>query len=68
MRLRLAFGFADTSAAMRVASAHGVEVHEQTFGAAGSVLVLDVPRSAAAALAERFVEATAGRGTAEIGA
>jgi uncharacterized YigZ family protein len=64
--VRLRFGFTDTSAAMRAAGAPGAVVREQTFGADGSVLVLDVPRSAAAALAARFVEATAGRGHAEV--
>ncbi|HEX8385469.1 MAG TPA: YigZ family protein [Rubricoccaceae bacterium] len=64
--VRLQFGFADTSAAMRVAAAPGAVVREQTFGADGTVLVLDVPRSAAPGLAERFVEATAGRGRAEV--
>ena len=65
--VRLAFGFADTAAAMRVAAGAGVVVREQTFSASGSVLVLDVPRSAAEALAARFVEATAGRGVADLG-
>ena len=58
----LRFGFADTAAAMRLASEPGVVVREQTFDADGSRLVLGVPRSAATALAERFTEATAGRG------
>ncbi len=64
--VRLSFGFADTAAAMRLASGAGVEIREQTFGPDGTVLVLDVPRSSASALAERFVEATAGRGVADV--
>ena len=63
--LRLQFAFADTSAAMRVAARPGVIVREQTFTAAGSALVIDVPRSTAAAVAAAFVEATAGRGIVE---
>ena len=63
--LRLRFGFGDTSAAMRIAAAPGVTVREQTFSADGSVLVLDVPASTAAAVAEQFTEMTAGRGTTE---
>ncbi len=63
--LSLRFGFGDTAAAMRLASEPGVEVREQTFDAAGSRLVLGVPTSAAAAMAERFVEATAGRGVVD---
>lgn len=66
--VRLRFGFADTSAAMRLAGMPGAVVREQTFGAEGTVLVLDVPRSAAAGLAARFVEATAGRGRADVDA
>jgi putative IMPACT (imprinted ancient) family translation regulator len=64
--IRLAFGFADTAAAMRVASGAEVVVREQTYGADGTVLMLDVPRSAAEGLMARFVEATAGRGIAEV--
>ncbi len=63
--LGLRFGFADTAAAMRLASEPGVEVREQTFDASGSRLVLGVPKSAAAAMAERFIEATAGRGVVD---
>ena len=63
--LRLRFGFADTSAAMRVAARPGVVVRGQTFTAAGSILVIDVPRSTASAVAAQFTEATAGRGTVE---
>ncbi len=61
----LQFGFADTAAAMRLASEPGVEVRDQTFDAEGSRLVLGVPKSAAAAMAERFIEATAGRGVVD---
>ena len=63
--VRLRFGFADTSAAMRLAAAPGVDVREQTFSADGCLLVLDVPLAGAAALAAQFVEATAGRGRVE---
>ena len=63
--LRLRFGFADTSAAMRVAGQPGVVVRDQTFSADGSALVLDVPRSTAAAVEATFVDATAGRGQVE---
>ncbi|HEX9951136.1 MAG TPA: YigZ family protein [Rubricoccaceae bacterium] len=65
--VRLTFEFADTAAAMRVASGAGVVVRKQTFSSDGTVLLLEVPRSAADALAARFVEATAGRGVADVG-
>ena len=60
--LELRFGFADTAAAMRVASEPGAVVRDQTFGADGATLVLNVPRSTADGVAARFAEATAGRG------
>lgn len=65
--LVLAFAFADTSAAMRTLARFDADVETQAHDAAGTRLVLAVRRSQADALAEAFVEATAGRGRVEAG-
>lgn len=61
--LVLAFGFGDTSAAMRVTGRFDAEIAGQTHDASGTRLTLAVRASQADDLAAAFVEATAGRGT-----
>ena len=62
----LRFAFADTAPAMRLLDVFGALVEEQTYDADGSALRLAVRAGEAEALAAAFVEATSGRGVAEV--
>lgn len=64
----LRFAFADTSAAMRQLDVFDAEIADQSYTPDGTTLALRVRRSEADALADAFVDATSGRGEAEVGA
>jgi putative IMPACT (imprinted ancient) family translation regulator len=62
VELTLRFAFGDTAAALHVARRFEAEIDAPEYDDAGATLTLRVARSQAHAVAEAFIEATAGRG------